>query len=89
MEKPAPDRVIASKFAKIESHEHVAPGSPDPLCDALCTRRGGRGHQAACKSESKDMEIDDQMRRFFGTDDLGAVSPEGCAARRSRPMQAT
>jgi len=23
------------------------------------------------------MEFDDQMRRFFGTDDLGAVSPEG------------
>jgi len=23
------------------------------------------------------MEFDDQMRRFFGTDDLGAVSPGG------------
>lgn len=26
------------------------------------------------------MEFDDQMRRFFGTDDLGAVSPEGLAS---------
>lgn len=26
------------------------------------------------------MEFDDQMRRFFGTDDLGAVSPEGIAS---------
>ncbi|WP_082734472.1 hypothetical protein [Novosphingobium sp. CCH12-A3] len=34
------------------------------------------------------MEFDDQMRRFFGTDDLGAVSPVGCAARRSKQMQA-
>jgi hypothetical protein len=25
------------------------------------------------------MEFDDQMRRFFGTDNLGAVSPEGLA----------
>lgn len=25
------------------------------------------------------MEFDEQMRRFFGTDDLGAVSPEGIA----------
>lgn len=26
------------------------------------------------------MEFDDQMRRFFGTDDLGAVSPEAMAS---------
>ena len=26
------------------------------------------------------MEFDDQIRRFFGTDDLGAVSPEGLAS---------
>lgn len=26
------------------------------------------------------MEFDDQMRRFFGTDDLGAVSPETMAS---------
>lgn len=26
------------------------------------------------------MEFDDQMRRFFGTDNLGAVSPEGIAS---------
>lgn len=26
------------------------------------------------------MEFDDQMRRFFGTDDLGAVSSEGLAS---------
>lgn len=26
------------------------------------------------------MEFDDQMRRFFGTEDLGAVSPEGLAS---------
>jgi hypothetical protein len=26
------------------------------------------------------MEFDDQMRRFFGTDDLGAVSPEVMAS---------
>ena len=32
------------------------------------------------KPESRDMEFDDQMRRFFGTDNLGAVSPEGIAS---------
>lgn len=26
------------------------------------------------------MEFDDQMRRFFGTDDLGVVSPEAMAS---------
>ena len=30
--------------------------------------------------ESKVMEFDDQMRRFFGTDDLGTVSAEGLAS---------
>ena len=32
------------------------------------------------------MEFDDQMRRFFGTDDLGAVSPEGMASGIERMM---
>lgn len=26
------------------------------------------------------MEFDDQMRRFFGTDDLGTISPEAMAS---------
>lgn len=26
------------------------------------------------------MELDDQLRRFFGTDDLGAVTPVGLAS---------
>jgi hypothetical protein len=32
------------------------------------------------------MEFDDQMRRFFGTDDLGAVSPEGMASGIERML---
>lgn len=32
------------------------------------------------------MEFDDQMRRFFGTDDLGAVSPEGLASGIERML---
>ena len=30
------------------------------------------------------MEFDDQMRRYFGTDDLGAVSPEAMASGVAR-----
>ena len=30
------------------------------------------------------MEFDDQMRRFFGTDDLGAVSPAALASGTER-----
>ena len=32
------------------------------------------------------MEFDDQMRRFFGTDDLGAVSSEGMASGIERML---
>ena len=32
------------------------------------------------------MEFDDQMRRFFGTDDLGAVSSEGLASGIERML---
>ena len=35
------------------------------------------------------MEFDDQMRRIFGTDDLGAVSPEAMASGIERmPLEA-
>jgi len=49
-------------------------------------RRQARGTEcvridrAAQLCRSRRMEFDDQMRRFFGTDDLGNVSPEAMAS---------
>jgi hypothetical protein len=42
-------------------------------------------HVALLKGSS-GMEFDDQMRRFFGTDELGAVSPEGMASGIERML---
>ena len=38
------------------------------------------------RDESRDMEFDDQMRRFFGTDDLASVSPESMASGIERML---
>lgn len=38
------------------------------------------------RDESRDMEFDDQMRRFFGTDDLASISPESMASGIERML---
>lgn len=69
MEEPPAFDELVSRLADIEARINAVSQAARPVGTTI------RGLK-----ETRWMEFDDQMRRFFGTDDLGAVSPAALAS---------